>query len=143
MFIDQFEYASGHPNLTLAESLLPQIYIYIYIYISPCTSLVPDIECNSTPLSSNGIIIISWSFVHTGGLNLTQVTVSSSTDTFMVWDFQPLPSTPTLVDEEGRPTSLTVSKLPAGNTYVFTVRAFNMLGNSSVSCPPITHDIGT
>lgn len=104
-------------------------------------SLVPDLQCNSVPLSKNGTISVSWNFVHTGGLNLSLVSVFHSTD-IVPWDFKPVPHEQIVLDEKRRPTSLVVSELLAGNTYVFMVCAFNMLGNSSVMCPPVTHDIG-
>ena len=80
--------------------------------------------------------------MHTGGLNLSLVSVYVSIDGGLLWDIQSLPNKATLGEDSGWPTSLTVSDLPAGHTYKFMVRAFNRLGNSSAACPPVVHDIG-
>ncbi len=103
--------------------------------------LVPEIECQMAPLSINGSIRVSWQFVHTGGLNLTGLSVLYSLDTSSLW-FQRLANGKLAVDSAEDPTALSVSDLPAGSRYIFKVASSNELGNSSSTCPPIVHSIG-
>ena len=101
-------------------------------------------QCRVAPLSNNGTIDVSWRFVHTGGLNLTGVSVLYSLDTDLL-QFQPLHSGrgELSVDGDSDPTTISVSELPAGSSYIFKVTSSNEMGNSSSACPPISHSVGT
>ena len=37
--------------------------------------LVPEMICDTTPLSRQGMITITWQFIHTGGLDLTGISM--------------------------------------------------------------------
>ena len=87
------------------------------------------------------MINVTWQFIHTGGLNLTQVSIdyslnNDSSQFFDVTNGQ-LP-----VDGDNSLTSIIVRDLPAGNSYIFKVSSSNDIGNSSTTCPPVTHDVG-
>ena len=99
-----------------------------------CTQTVPNVTC-PRPVSNNGTITASWSYVHTGGLPLTGLSVMYSY-------------------EEGASTvarsvgvnlddfMASVSGLVAGEEYTFTVIAENTNGSSSTVCEPVDHIVG-
>ena len=106
------------------------------------TLIVPKIECQESPLSQNGIIVVTWSYIHTGGLNITQVYVTYSLDQSSL-EFQQLPNGIIPVEEGAdSPRNLAVRNLVSGNSYIFMVMASNEEGNSSTVCPSVVHDIG-
>lgn len=110
---------------------------YIIIY---ALFIVPEIQCRTAPFSNNGTIEVSWFYVHTGGLNLTQVSVSYSLDSPVLRFQQPNDSQPLAgVDS----TSFVAYELQAGNNYIFKIVSSNSVGHSSATCPPVIHDIGT
>lgn len=85
------------------------------------------------------MINVIWHYVHTGGLNLTHVSLLYSLNATPL-QFQPL-----TLDQQPRvqASSLVLHQLPAGNSYVFKVTSLNDLGSSSTICPPVDHNIGT
>lgn len=102
--------------------------------------IVPEIQCRTAPFSNNGTIEVTWFYVHTGGLNLTQVSVSYSLDSPVLRFQQPNDSQPLAgVDS----TSFVAYELQAGNNYIFKIVSSNSVGHSSATCPPVIHDIGT
>ena len=107
---------------------------YIYCCLPICIS-VPELVC-SDPVSADGIITVQWSFIHTGGLNLTGLSaVYSFTDgTLTVTESFAIPS----LDA----TSVNVSNLVAGFVYTFAITAENSNGSSTVSCKPTPHQNG-
>ena len=87
-------------------------------------------------MSQDGDITVMWSYVHTGGLPLTGVSVmysyveGTSTNTEAV-------SSVGISD-----LMVTVPDLVAGEQYTFTVTAENSNGSSSTVCEPVDHIIG-
>lgn len=113
------------------------------IYSVWCTSIVPEVECDIAPLSDEGAINITWLYIHTGGLNLSSINLLYSIDQphpqFRILADVPVPGKGTL---GGEPFSFAVQDLPAGNSYIFSITSSNDKGNSSVTCPPVSHSIG-
>ena len=102
----------------------------IHIYNS-----VPEVVC-SDPVSAEGVVVVQWSYVHTGGLNLTRLSAAYSftNATSTVMNSVIIPSLDT--------TAVNVSNLVAGFVYRFTITAANSIGSSSISCEPTPHLIG-
>ena len=96
---------------------------------------VPAIQCLD-PVSANGIISVQWSFIHTGGLNLTDVSADYSSVDGALMDTRPVP----ISGLDAR--SVNVSGLVAGFVYTFRITAENSNGSSSVLCTPTQHLIG-
>ena len=97
---------------------------------------VPAPSCNA-PVSSNGIITVSWSYTHTGGLHLTNVSV--------IYRFEegPAMSSPTPVDVvSAEVMRVMVTNLVAGRLYTFTITSENSNGSTSIDCGPIHHNTG-
>ena len=95
---------------------------------------VPQVVC-PRPESNNGIITASWSYVHTGGLPLTGLSV--------MYSYEEGVSTITRsVSVSLDDFMVSVSGLVAGEEYTFTVTAENMNGSSSTVCEPVDHIIG-
>ena len=97
---------------------------------------VPAPTC-SAPLSSNGVITVIWSYIHTGGLPLTNVSV--------VYRFEQGASIspPADVDIDNvEVTTAMVSNLVTGRLYTFTITAENSIGSTSIDCGPIRHRVG-
>ena len=83
------------------------------------------------------MISIQWSYVHTGGLNLTQILVQSfSVD---LNGFEVLENG-NLTDLES--SSFDAEGFTAGESYVFRILAFNDLGFGQADCPAVLHRIG-
>ena len=107
-------------------------YTLKYSYI---LTTVPEVLC-PRPVSDNGTITVSWSYVHTGGLPLTGVSVQyryiegSSTNTESV----------TELNENANMTR--VNGLIAGEDYTFIVNATNENGSSLAECPAVNHLVG-
>ena len=99
---------------------------------------VPAPVCPSVPMSSNGVIIVRWSYTHTGGLELTQVIVTATKGNLAAELDVPNGNLTDLYQ-----TYLNIDTFTAGFSYTFTVTAYNQLGSSSVQCDPVTHRIGT
>jgi hypothetical protein len=102
---------------------------------SPMQTLVPAIQCLN-PVSTNGNISVQWSYIHTGGLNLTDVLAEYSFVDGTSMDTRPVPISG--LDA----TSVNVSGLVAGFEYTFRVTAENSNGSSTVMCAPTQHLIG-
>ena len=84
--------------------------------------------------ASSGAVIVTWSYIHTGGLPLTNVSVSYANDNSL----SPIPIPLISVDT----TSVTIPDLKAGFEYTFNVTAENSEGSSSTVCGPITPKSG-
>lgn len=108
--------------LTLTTEIVPLIF--------SCS--VPKVVCYEAPLSAGGVITVRWSYIHTGGHNLTRVHVLYERSSG---------STSEDIADLSR-TELEISGLPAGEVYIFRVEASNDLGNHSVYCPPVQHLVG-
>ena len=94
---------------------------------------VPELFCNAS-VSSSGTVTVTWSYIHTGGLPLTNVSVSYTSDNSL----SPIPIPLISVDT----TSVTIPDLKAGFEYTFNVTAENSEGSSSTVCGPITPKSG-
>ena len=90
---------------------------------------VSELFCN-TLIVANGTVIVSWFFIHTGGLSLTNVSVSYYFDN----SSSPIPIPLISVDS----TLVTLPDLKAGFEYTFNVTAENSEGSLSTLCGPIT-----
>ena len=96
---------------------------------------VPEVVCPQ-PVSDNGTITVRWSYVHTGGLPLSGISVQ--------YRFREGLSTVTET-VSGVDTSDLMTKvcnLLAGEVYTFTVHAENRNGYSSSECRPVNHIVG-
>ena len=96
---------------------------------------VPAPLCSNIPTSEGGVINVTWSYIHTGGLNLTEVVVEYSES----GDFQDLQNGN---QTDLSQTSLEVLNFTAGQTYSFQVTASNQMGSNSVLCPAVNHCVG-
>ena len=87
-------------------------------------------------MSANGVIMVQWTYVHTGGLNITGLSavISYVDDTSAVMEKIAISGLDT--------TSVNVSGLVAGFVYTFSVTAENSIGSSTVSCRPTPHIVG-
>jgi hypothetical protein len=97
--------------------------------------VVPAVQCLN-PVSANGNISVQWSYIHTGGLNLTDVSAEYSFVVGTSMDTQPVPISGVDV------ISVNVSGLVAGFVYTFRITAENSNGSSTVMCTPTQHLIG-
>ena len=91
-------------------------------------------EC-PRPVSRDGSIIAAWSYVHTGGLELTGVSVMYSYQ-----EGTSINTRPVAVQKDD--VMVTVPDLVVGRQYTFTITAENMNGSSSTVCEAIDHMIG-
>ena len=97
--------------------------------------LAPVLTCDA-PVSSNGVITATWSYIHTGGLPLTSVSVvytytEGSTVNHVLIDVPNIHAT-----------SVSVAGLTTGFKYTFNITTGNDYGTSSILCGPILHAIG-
>ena len=105
-----------------------------YVLATIHIQTVPEVVC-PRPVSQNGITVAVWSYVHTGGLELTGVSV--------MYSYQDGTSINTrLVVVQNDDVMVTVPDLVVGRQYIFTITAENMNGSSSTVCEPIDHIIG-
>ena len=87
---------------------------------------VPALTCNA---SANGVVMVTWSYIHTGGLPLTNVSMSYTfEDEFII--SRPVPVSISSVDT----TRITVPNLEAGFRYTFNVTSQNTVGATSALC---------
>ena len=100
-----------------------------------CHNSVPEITC-PMPLSEDGIITVSWSYVHTGGLPLTALSVMYS-----YVDHQTTFTNPVPISDVSS-LSATVSGLVVGFMYTFSVTAENSMGSSTTTRASVLHEIG-
>ena len=96
---------------------------------------VPALTC-SAPVSTGGVIKVTWAYIHTGGLSLTNVTV---TYTF-INGFQNIASVVSVSCFDI--TSVMISDLVVGIEYTFDVTAENNYGSLNVQCGHTHHVIG-
>lgn len=102
-------------------------------------------KCETAPVSTNGMIAVTWQYIHTGGLNLSHTSVLYAlSNNPHPSQFQRLDDTSPLPTGAGAGSSdsFVESGLAAGSSYIFKVVSSNAIGNSSVSCPPVQHHIG-
>ena len=88
-------------------------------------------------LSFNGFVNLSWEYIHTGGLNLTALTVDYVTHELA--EFQNVRND--LSDSDR--TTLQVDSLAAGESYTFRITASNERGEAQAYCPELWHSTGT
>ena len=94
---------------------------------------VPAPTCNA-PLSSNGVITVSWSYIHTGGLPLTNLSVVYRYEEGLVMSPIDIASVEVM--------KAMVSNLVAGRLYTFSISAENTIGSISIDCGPIRLETG-
>ena len=98
--------------------------------------VAPAPTCTSVQ-SAGGIVTVTWSYIHTGGLPLTSVTMAYRFETVLSM------SPPTdLSIASAEVTTAMVSNLVAGRRYTFTITAENSNGSTSIDCGPVRHDVG-
>ena len=98
---------------------------------------VPFPECHSAPVSMRGIITVSWTYVHTGGLNITRVMIE-----YKDLSNEQFEGSKTVDETDLNDNSVPFSGFEAGSTYEFEITAYNGIGNANVACPPVLHEIG-
>ena len=79
----------------------------------------------------------TWSYVHTGGLPLTGLSVTYSYEEGVSTVTRSVGVNLAIDDF-----MVTVSGLVAGEEYTFTVTAENSNGSSSTACEPVNHIVG-
>ena len=90
--------------------------------------IVPVLTCNAS-MSANGVVMVTLSYVHTGGLPLTNVSLSYTyEDEFII--NKPISISINSVDT----TRITVTDLEAGFRYTFNVTSQNRIGFTSTLC---------
>ena len=94
---------------------------------------MPQLFCNAS-VFADGAATVTWSYIHTGGLPLTNVSVSYYSES--VSNSIPIP----LISVDT--TLVTIPDLKAGFQYTFNVTAENSEGSSSTLCGPITPKSG-
>jgi hypothetical protein len=92
--------------------------------------------CNP-PVSFNGTITVTWTYIHKGGLDINDLSVSYTYEEGSVIT-DPVDVRVPNFDV----TSASVTGLVAGNDYTFTVTASNTNGSTSIQCGPTSHDVG-
>ena len=97
-----------------------------------CKTTVPELSCNASVLA-DGAVTVTWSYVHTGGLPLTNVLVSFSED-----GLSPIPIPLINIDT----TLVTIPDLKIGPQYTFNVTAENSEGSASTLCGFTTLESG-
>ena len=115
-------------------------YTLMTTYIISISTIitVPALICNA-PVSSNGVVTVTWSYIHTGGLPLTSVSVSyRSNEDLKASESVSVPVTVTATNV----TSVVVPGLVAGFEYTFNLTAQNKNGSSSILCGPTLHRVG-
>ena len=115
---------------------------YTCLYI--LTHSVPSVVCTDQPAVNNTDLVITWSYVHTGGLKLTHMSVEYRNETSAV--FMTLSSYMSGSGFVGTTSGHRVStnensvSLPlpfAGVEYFFRVTATNEEGLTTADCPSI------
>ena len=99
--------------------------MYLYIH----TFSVPALTCNATAMSVNRSVTVNWTYLHTGGLPLTNVSVSYSFTKTSKPTVKPVP-----LSLNTDATSVTVLGIETGLQYTFNVTAENSNGSSNVLC---------
>ena len=95
--------------------------------------IVPALTCNAT-ISASGVITVTWSYIHTGGLPLTNVSV------FYTYIDGSAISSPISIPVSGLDTRVaTVSTAESALEYTFNVTAQNSIGSSSILCGSTLH----
>ena len=100
---------------------------------------VPALLCDA-PVSSNGVITVTWSYIHTGGLPLTNLLITY-TCSFLGSNFSYNNINDISVSSVNT-TSVIVSDLITGAEYTFNITAENNIGSSNIVCGPTSHVIG-
>ena len=108
------------------------------VTVSSALSLiaVPALVCNDPEFSIGGITA-RWSYIHTGGQDLTNVLVSYTFEEGAI-ESSPISvmiTNPTI-------TAINVPRLIAGTRYTLNITAVNNIGYSYVLCGPILLNIG-
>ena len=112
------------------------IHVHTPIKVPFLWPTVPAPTCNAI-VSSNGVITVSWSYIHTGGLPLTNVSVVYRYEEGLAM------SPPTPVDIANTEImTLMVPNLVAGRLYTFTISIENSNGSTSIDCGPAHHNSG-
>ena len=111
-------------------------YVDVYHTDNTHTPLtVPAPVCNA-PQSDEGVITAMWSYNHTGGLPLTDVSV------FYTYEEGATINSIAVQNTYANTTSVMVGGLVAGFRYSFNVTAENSNGSASILCGPTLLVIG-
>ena len=100
----------------------------IQVMIILCSYEVPAVTCYAS-LSANGVVMVTWSYNHTGGLPLTNVSVSYMYENDFIIS-RPIAVSNISVDT----TRVTVPDLEGGFRYNFNVTSQNRVGFTSTLC---------
>ena len=97
---------------------------------------VPELTCTVVESETTGIITVTWSFIHTGGLPLTALSADYSFIRGLT------PNNDGMVINDLDRLTADFSNLVVGFTYEFTVTARNENGSSTASCGSVFHTVG-
>ena len=99
---------------------------------------VPAPVCSDVPDVEDDMLVVRWTYTHTGGLTIT------STDVYFNPDTSPELRT-SFSNVSGSVVTDTEGSIPlpeAGLHYQFTVKTENSVGTTEADCPPLRLDIG-
>ena len=112
-------------------------YTAVYNFNLACKNLIvsaPSLECGVLE-SANGFITVTWHYNHTGGLPITNISVS-----YNVYNGES--NTTSLAETESDTTAVKVQDLKLGFEYVFNISARNNHGSTIILCGPILYVTG-
>ena len=99
------------------------------------THAVPALDMCNASVSTDGAITVNWSYIHTGGLPLTNVSVF-----YMFEEGSTTISDPNLFPAGSiNTTSVTLVGLQPGYRYTFNITAENSNGTSNILCGVTVH----
>ena len=97
---------------------------------------VPELTCSVSESQTTGDIIVTWSFLHTGGLPLTALSTN-----YTFTKGSTVVEGGDVVNNLDRNTA-SVPDLVVGFVYTFTVTARNDNGSATASCGSVLHAVG-
>ena len=100
------------------------------------THAVPAFDVCNASVSTNGAITVNWSYIHTGGLPLTNISL------FYMFEEGSTIGAPNIVPVgDINTTSVTLVELQPGYRYTFNITAENSNGTSNILCGVTVHNI--
>ena len=128
-----------HAHILTLTNSHAHTHTHTYMHNIP----VPALLCDA-PVSSNGVITVTWPYIHTGGLPLTNLflTYTHSILGNSIENFSNRSQLNMVSVNSVDSTSIVVPSLVTGAEYMFNITAENSYGSSSIVCGPTPHLIG-